>query len=115
MQRPKTFADLIRRFVPDLPDDAYPICPLAATALEMDATLVGKQKAFWVVVHSVTDRGVKLLHAKPVRGSCLSLRIQVEGGEVVQAMLAVAGSRSQGPLYETQAEFEHAGLGASKL
>jgi hypothetical protein len=77
-----------------------------ASAVELDRPSGGRQGAFWVVLHSPTEGGVKLFHAKPVRAKNLSIRIQAETGEVVQALVTVAHSSSRGGLYETTANFQ---------
>jgi hypothetical protein len=89
---------------------------MVATAMELRPGANRQQQAFWVVLHTVTDRGMKLLHANPLRAEYVSLRVQADGGEALQAMLNVAaGSRPNGPLYETQAEFQHAGFDVANL
>jgi hypothetical protein len=81
MQPPKAFGELIRRL---MPADARALSPIVATAWETAGGPGARQPRFWVVIHSVTDRGMKLLHARPLRPTCLSLRIEVAGGEVLR-------------------------------
>ncbi|HWB11259.1 MAG TPA: hypothetical protein VG826_18665 [Pirellulales bacterium] len=47
-----------------------------------------------------------MFHSKPVRAKNLSIRIQAESGEVIQALVTVAHSRPKGVLYETTADFQ---------
>ena len=114
MLRPRTLDDLIGRIAPAALDDVYNLAPIVATAAEAGAAS-STQRRFWVVVHSVTDRGLKLLHARPIRANCILLRIEAEGGEVVQTMLVVSGSHPNGQLYETEAQFQHARLDVASV
>lgn len=109
MQRPQTFGELICRVAPALPDDAYRCPPIVATALETTDGRGGKRRPFWVLIHSITDRGMKLLHSQPLGRCCLSLCIEGDGTEVVQVLLVAGGSRPNGKLHETQAEFQRVG------
>ncbi|MGH7137977.1 MAG: hypothetical protein ACREHD_19685, partial [Pirellulales bacterium] len=103
------------RAAPALPDDAYHCPPIVATALEMTADQAGSRRPFWVLIHSVTDRGMTLLHARPLGGSGVSLRIDGDHGEAIHVSLTTGGSQPRGKLYETQAEFEPARLGVRKV
>ncbi|HEV3344465.1 MAG TPA: hypothetical protein VG125_29075, partial [Pirellulales bacterium] len=103
--RPTTFGELIRRLSPEVPN-ACSCPPIVASAVELDPPPGARQRAFWVLLHSPTDGSVRLFHAKPVRAKHLSIRIQAEGGEVVQALVTVAHSSSRGGLYETTADFQ---------
>ncbi|HVA48497.1 MAG TPA: hypothetical protein VNH11_19185 [Pirellulales bacterium] len=118
--RPTTFGELIHRLATAEPGDVYRISPIVATAVEWDsaeedAAADGQQQPFWVVMHSVSDDGVRLLHAGPLRANQVSIRIQAESGEVVRAIFAVAASQPKGEIYETLAQFHRVGLDAGKL
>jgi len=103
--RPTTFGELMRRLSPELPS-AYSCPPIVASAVELDRPPGARQRTFWVLLHSPTEGGVKLFHAKPVRAKNLSIRIQADSGEVVQALVTVAHSSPRGGLYETTATFQ---------
>jgi hypothetical protein len=103
--RPTTFGELIRRLSPELPG----VCsapPIVASAVELDRPPGSRARAFWVLLHSATEGGVKLFHAKPVRAKNLSIRIQADGGEVIQALVTVIHSCARGALYETTVAFQ---------
>jgi hypothetical protein len=103
--RPTTFGDLIRRLSPAVSGTSS--CPpIVASAVELDHPQGSRPRSFWVLLHSATDAGVKLFHSKPVRAKNLSIRIQADSGEVIQALVTVAQSRPKGVLYETTADFQ---------
>jgi hypothetical protein len=113
--RPITFGDLIRRLAPESPDDASGNPPLVASAVELDRPQGPRGRAFWVILHSVTDHDMKLLHARPMRAANLSIRIQAESGEVVRTLVTVAESHPKGDLYETTASFQRVGLDIGRV
>ena len=108
-QRPTTFGALMRRLTPELPTGTYRCPPIVASAVEIDEPPDMQREPFWVVIHSLTDRDVRLLHAAPVRAKYLSVTIEADRGEVVQAIVTAIGSGPKGDLYETTAEFQRPG------
>lgn len=115
IQRPTTFGELIARFLPEPPADAYRLAPVVGSAVEMAPENGGKSPRFWVLIHSVTDSGVVLLHQHRLRSRTISVRLAADSGEAVQALLAVSGSQPRGELFETTAQFQHAGLDVGQL
>ncbi|HVX16272.1 MAG TPA: hypothetical protein VHC22_34115 [Pirellulales bacterium] len=115
MPHPTSFVELIRRLAPDVPEDTCGCPPLVASAIEMQAATGKRQRPFWVIVHSLTDHGLRLLHARPLHSTGLCLRIQTKDGAVVQAMLVAKESHPNGPLFETSAEFHRVGLDVGQL
>ena len=110
MQRPTTFGELLRRLTPDLPSGTYRCPPIVASAVVIDDSAECQSQPFWVVVHSLTDCDMRLLHAAPIRAKHLSVRIEAGRGETVQAILTATCSAPKGELYETTAEFQRIGF-----
>lgn len=115
MQRPITFGELMRRLAPDLPSGTYRCAPIVASAVGIDEPPGSPCRPFWVVVHSLTDCDVRLLHAAPIRAKHLSVRIEADRGEIVQAILTATCSAPKGELYETTAEFQPIGFDIEQL
>ena len=103
--RPTTFGELIRRLSPDH-SGACSCPPVVASAVELDLPPRSRARPFWVLLHLPADGSVTLFHAKPVRAKNLSIRIQADTGEVIQARVMVLRSCARGGLFETTAAFQ---------
>lgn len=113
--RPITFGDLVRRLAPELPDDALCNPPLIASATELERPRGVRPRGFWVIVHTVTDDGMKLIHARPIRSKQLSIRIESESGEVLHSLVTLGACQAKGELYETTANFQRVGLDIGRV
>lgn len=115
-QRPTTFGELISRLASVEPGNCYRLAPVVATATDWEPRpngAAGSEQAspFWVVLHSVSDYGLKLLHARPLPARNIAVRVEGAGGDVLQVILAITDSVAKGDLYESTAQFQLAGLG----
>jgi hypothetical protein len=62
-------------------------------------------RAMWIVLHSITDAQVRLIHSQPISAKRLSVRVPARSGEVLRVVLETICSRQQGDLFETCAGF----------
>ncbi|HUY91155.1 MAG TPA: hypothetical protein VMV10_20620 [Pirellulales bacterium] len=78
---------------------------MIATATEVAAPSDADKSPLWVILHSITDSDVRLIHPRPVAASELAIQIQGDSGEILRVTLAMAGSQKMGELYESTAQF----------
>lgn len=117
-ERPTTFGELLRRFMPVQGDgntgkhgdlsvaaSAVPLTSGERTGRELSGQNSLPSRPLSVILHSVTARGMRLTHAQPLRARQVAVHIGLVTGEAVQVLLSLGRSRKTGELYETQAEF----------
>ena len=104
-QRPTTFGQLLRRLFSPNPGIVQNQGPLIASAKELAATAKDDDASLWVILHSVTDSDVRLIHSRPLSAGELAVQIPVPSGEVLRVMLTTADSEKKGDLYESTGQF----------
>ena len=111
-QPPNTFGDLLSRLAP-LPR-ATVRCwgPLIATALPRNGRSTPENKPLWVILHSISDWSVRLIHAQPLGDLQVDVEIKVADGEMLRFTLSLDRSQKIGELYETSAEVVRSGWSA---
>lgn len=106
---PADFGDLIRRLAAPAAPTAEPVRPFVASAVELDCVPNDEQPAseerLWVVVHTITNSEMQLIHSRPIRSKKLVLRIDSPSGEIVKVVLHAKNTSIQGDLFETTAQF----------
>jgi len=98
-----TFKQLIDRIVAPLPPPMQIHGTLITSATE-GADAIGSSPP-WVILHSITDDDLRLIHPRPLVGDELAVQIPLDSGEILRVLLTPAGSERQGELYETTAQF----------
>lgn len=104
-QRPTTFGQLLRRLTSPNPGIVQNQGPLIASAKEVAATSKDDGSSLWVILHSITDSDVRLIHSRPLSARELAVQIPVPSGEVLNVMLTTADSQKKGELYESTGQF----------
>jgi len=109
-QPPNTFGDLLSRLAP--PPRAPVRCwgPLIAMAVPHNGRLKPETKPLWVILHSISDWGVRLIHAQPLGDLQVDVEIKAADGEVLRFTLSLGRSQKIGDLYETSAEVVRSAL-----
>lgn len=110
-RRPMTFGDLIARVAPAPAVDAVAMSPVIASAVELKGDGDPSDRRMWVVIHSVTDAELRLIHPAPIKSAKVAVEISSRTGEVLRVVLEPADSRQQGELFETCARFVPMGRG----
>lgn len=110
-RRPMTFGDLIARVAPAPAVDAVAMSPIIASAVELRGDGGPSDRRMWVVIHSVTDAELRLIHPGPFQSSKISVEISSHAGEILRVVLEPAGSRQTGELFDTCARFVPMGRG----
>ena len=103
-QLPHTFGQLLRRLASPAVGTQTP-GPFIASAAEVKAIATEEVSPLWVILHSITDSDVRLIHLRPLAPGKFTVQIPVESGEVLSVMLTMADSRRNGELYESTAQF----------
>jgi len=85
--------------------NARQIRPVVASAVEIDGEGPSRDTRSWVILHSITDLGLRLIHARSFRAEKLAVRIESPTGEIVQVLVALTSTAEKGDLYETTACF----------
>jgi hypothetical protein len=98
-----TFTQLIERIVGPFPPPTQFHGPLIASATE-GANPIGSSP-LWVILHSITDSDLRLIHPRPLVGDELAVQISLHSGEILRVTLSTADSKRNGELYETTARF----------
>lgn len=104
-ERFEDFGDLLGRLSAPSEASARQFRPLVASAIEMNDDGPTLRPRLWVILHSVTNSGMQLIHSQRLRTNKLAVRIESPTGEVVQVLLSVASTDPRGELYETTAQF----------
>lgn len=103
--RPTLFSQLVNRLIAK-PSQAVQTCgPLIASATELSDQAPNQTSPLWVILHSITESNVRLIHSQPLHGKRLAVQISASSGEVLRVQLATSASHKNGELYETTAEF----------
>lgn len=110
-RRPMTFGELVGRLAPTPPPNAEPMSPIIAASVELNANGNPAGGRMWVVVHSVTDAELRLIHPVPIRAPKLAVEIRSPSGEILRVILEVGPARQQGDLFESCARFIQSGHG----
>lgn len=110
-RRPMTFGELLGRLAPLPPPEAMPMSPLIGAAFELNGNGKPAGGRMWVVVHSVTDAELRLIHPEPIRSAKLAVEIRLPTGEILRVVLETGAARQHGELFETCARFVQAGRG----
>lgn len=105
-KRPSTFAHLLRRLAAPVSAAVHGHQPLIASATEVGET-EGESSRSWVILHSISELDVRLIHPRPLAASELDVQIAAASGEILRVTLAPAESKKKGELYETTAQFLH--------
>lgn len=108
-RRPMTFGQLLSRVAPAASPGALACQPVIASAVELGSGDARLGKSMWIVLHSITDAHVRLIHSQPIGAKRLSVRVQAASGEILRVILEIINSRQQGDLYETCAGFVRLG------
>jgi hypothetical protein len=66
---------------------------------------MAKGSPSWVILHSITDSDLRLIHSRPLAGRELAVEISGSSGEFLRVILTMEGSEQKGELYETTAQF----------
>jgi hypothetical protein len=106
-----TFGDLIARVAPAPAVDAVAMSPIIASAIELKGESGPSDRRMWVVIHSVTDNELRLIHPSPFQSPNVAVEINSPTGEILRVVLEPAGSRKEGELFETCARFVQMGRG----
>lgn len=106
-QRPTTFGQLLCRLISPRAAAFQHHGPVIASATEVAPTTAVSESPQWVILHSITDSEVQLIHPRPVAASELAVQIRGAGGEILSVVLAMADSQKTGELYESKALFLH--------
>lgn len=104
-QRPATFGQLLNRITAPHTADVQHGGPFIASATEGAANSGENKSPLWVILHSITDSDLRLIHSCPLTAAELTVEIPVESGEIVRVTLAMADSQKNGALYESTAQF----------
>jgi hypothetical protein len=104
-QRPTTFGQLLRRLASTEAAAAYDFGPVIASAREEAPSPAGGSSPRWVILHSITDYELRLIHPRPLAAPQFTVQIAVESGEVLSVVLTAVGSEQKGELYESTAQF----------
>lgn len=104
-QRPTTFGQLLRRLTSPPAASTQNHGPFIASATEVASTAAEGISPLWVILHSITDCDVRLIHSRPLAGPELALHIPVTSGEILRVLLTMADSQKNGELYESTAHF----------
>jgi hypothetical protein len=104
-QRPTTFGQLLRRLSSPNPGIVQNQGPLIASAKEIAEASQGDDACLWVILHSITDSDVRLIHSRPLSAREIAVQIPVPSGEVLSVMLTTADSEKKGDLYESTGQF----------
>lgn len=104
-RRPTTFGQLLGRIAPAAPAGAFACQPMIASAVELENGDVPLGRPIWIVLHSITDAHVRLIHSQPIGAEKLAVRLEAASGEVLRVILEKICSRQQGELFETCAGF----------
>lgn len=104
-QRPSTFGQLLQRLASANPGGVQNQGPYIASAKEVAATSAEDDSSLWVILHSITDSEVRLIHSRPLSAGGLAVQIPVESGEILRVVLTTVGSEQKGELYESTAQF----------
>jgi hypothetical protein len=99
------FGDLLGLLIAPSEPSVRHYKPLVASAMEIDDEGPTLRPRLWVILHSVTNSGLQLIHARHLKTKKLAVRIESPTGEIVQVLLSVMSTDSRGELYETTAEF----------
>jgi len=108
-RRPTTFGQLLGRIAPAAPAGAFECQPVIASAVELENGEVPLGRSMWIVLHSITDAQVRLIHSQPIGAKKLAVRLEAASGEVLRVILETICSRQQGELFETCAGFVQLG------
>lgn len=104
-QRPTTFGQLLFRLASPRAAAAQHHGPVIASATEVAPAAAAGGSPLWVILHSITDSEVRLIHSRPVATNELAVQIRGESGEILSVVLAMASSQKMGELYESTAQF----------
>lgn len=104
-QRPTTFGQLLHRLTSTKAAAAQVYGPVIASATEEAPSPAGEGAPRWVILHSITDDGLRLIHPRPLASPEFTVQIPVESGEILSVVLIAVGSQQKGELYETTAQF----------
>lgn len=110
-RRPMTFGDLIARVAPAPAVNAVAMSPIIASAAELKGDGSPTERRMWVVIHSVTDAELRLIHPGLFQSEKVAVEIGSPSGEILRVVLELAGSRKEGELFETCARFVQLGRG----
>lgn len=115
-RRSVTFGDLLARLAPALPAGAIAMSPIVASAVELNSDGTFSDHQMWVVVHTVTDTELRLIHPELFRLPMIAIQFNSRAGEVLRVVLEAGNCSQQGQLFETCARFatrEHGTFSAS--
>lgn len=104
-QRPATFGQLLRRIATPRTAEAQYEGHFIASISEVAGASGNKKSPSWVILHSITDSGLQLIHPRPLPADELAVQIPVVSGEIVRVTLVMAGTQRNGELYESTAQF----------
>jgi len=104
MKNPKTFGQLLLRLTSPSRAAIRNQGPVIASATELAGGAENSSPS-WVILHSITDSELRLIHSHPLESGKLAVRIAAAGGEILRVVLSTAGSEQKGELYETTAQF----------
>lgn len=104
-QHPPTFGQLLLRLTSDPPATSQCQGPFIASAMEANAPCPEDASPLWVILHSITECDMRLIHSRPLAGGQLMVRIPIESGEVLNVRLTTGDSEKRGDLYESVAQF----------
>lgn len=104
-QRPTTFGQLLRRLMPPAPAASQARGPFIASATELPEATASDDRRSWVILHSVTNTELRLIHPRPIASREIVVHFPAASGEILRIVLTMAGSEQRGELYETTARF----------
>lgn len=103
-QRPTKFGQLLHRLAPPRSAASQNCGAFIASATEVAPAPAASKAPLWVVLHSINDLEVRLIHPRPVTASELAVQIRADGGEILRFTLSMAESQKRGELYESTAQ-----------
>ncbi len=71
----------------------------------LEAETCERTAAFWVIFHSITDDGMRLIHASPLPSRELQVRVALAGGERLCIVVKAVATVKRVDLYETAVDF----------
>ncbi|HWB13989.1 MAG TPA: hypothetical protein VG826_32475 [Pirellulales bacterium] len=99
------FGDLLCRLSEPSAPSARQLKPLVASAFEIDDDVPTRRPRQWVILHSVTNSGLQIIHSRNLQSKKLAVRIETPTGEIIRVLVFVTSTDPIGELYETTAVF----------
>jgi hypothetical protein len=99
------FGDLLSCLATPVEPTTRHLRPFFASAIEVDEDGQSVEPRIWVILHSITEAGLHLIHSRHLESGKLAVQIESPTGEILHIQLLVTSTDSRGELYESTAQF----------